>query len=166
MGVSGFIGWGSAAAARCSTEAISPIAVREIAATSWRAATRRVRGDDRPCIDICAIRDYSASIPSPQPAPPGNAVSPEFRHQKSAWFQKGLATEGLTGVRPGTPKLGLWRAIVSGRFAWRDDVWRRKYHIVQCVDPDVRFAGSIFPWRITRKRRGASTVVFYWWSLT
>ena len=61
--------------------------------------------------------DYSASVPSPQPAPEGEAVSGRSGSQKIAWFQKGLPVGGLPSVRPEYPILGLWRAIVSGRFA-------------------------------------------------
>ena len=69
--------------------------------------------------------------------------------QKNAWFQKGLAVGGLTGVMPVSPVLGLWRAIVSGRFAWDDEVWRQKLVLNQCVDLKARFAGSIPLWATT-----------------
>ena len=61
--------------------------------------------------------DFSAWVPSPQPAPPGKAVSGRSGSQKIAWFQKGLPVGDLPSVRPEYPILGLWRAKVSGRFA-------------------------------------------------
>ncbi len=67
-------------------------------------------------------------------------------HQPTARFQKGLPVHGLTGVRPTTPKSGLQKARVSGRFAWTDEVWRQKFVIDQYVDPKARFAGSNPRW--------------------
>ncbi len=45
-------------------------------------------------------------------------------------------------VGQGRPILGLWRAIVSGRFAWRAEVWRHIFLVDQYVGPAARFGGS------------------------
>jgi hypothetical protein len=49
---------------------------------------------------LTAIGDYSAWVPSSQPAPSEKEVSPDFQRQKNVRFQKGLPVGGVTGAKP------------------------------------------------------------------
>jgi hypothetical protein len=51
-------------------------------------------------LGITAIGDYSAWVPSSQPAPSEKEVSPDFQRQKNVRFQKGLPVGGVTGAKP------------------------------------------------------------------
>jgi len=117
-----------------------------VAREGWRTAPPATQNGAEPLEAGPKVETIPPQFPRPSQRTKARPSLGVYGHQKIARFQKGLAGGGLTGIRLGRPTLGLRRAKVSGRFAWRDLVWRRKILVDQSVDPKARFASSIPLW--------------------